>query len=69
MQKLGMSNEEALTAATAINAAILRRPDDMGRVREGFLADLIAVQADPLADLEALRTPRIVMKDGKVFST
>lgn len=67
MRKLGMSNAEALAAATAINAAILRRPNDLGRIREGFLADLIAVDGDPLADLEALRQPRFVMADGRIF--
>ncbi|MBV9043762.1 MAG: amidohydrolase family protein, partial [Alphaproteobacteria bacterium] len=67
MQKLGMTNEEALVAATSVNAAILRRAHDMGRVREGFLADLIAVDGDPLADLEALRNPRFLMKDGSIF--
>jgi imidazolonepropionase-like amidohydrolase len=67
MQKLGMSNEEALSAATSVNAAILRRPNDLGRIREGFLADLIAVDGDPLADLEALRGPRFVMADGRRF--
>jgi imidazolonepropionase-like amidohydrolase len=68
MQTLGMSNAEALDAATAVNAAILRRAHDLGRVREGFLADLIAVEGDPLADLEALRSPRFVMADGRVFT-
>ena len=67
MQKLGMSTEEALIAATSINAAILRRAHDLGRIREGFLADLIAVDGDPLADLEALRRPRFVMADGRRF--
>jgi len=67
MQKLGMTNEEALAAATAVNAAILRRGEDLGRVREGFLADLIAVEDDPLADLAVLAKPKLVMKDGTVF--
>jgi len=66
MAKLGMTNEEALAAATSVNAAILRRPDDLGRVREGFLADLIAVHGDPLADLNALAGPHMVMKDGVI---
>jgi len=51
MQKLGMTNEEALTAATSVGAAILRRAHDLGRVREGFQADLIAVEGEPLANL------------------
>jgi len=65
MQKLGMSNAEALTAATAVNAAILRRAD-LGRVAEGALADLIAVDGNPLTDLSALAKPRFVMADGRV---
>jgi imidazolonepropionase-like amidohydrolase len=67
MQKLGMSNDEALAAATSVNAAILRRDNDLGRVREGCLADLIAVEGDPQADLNVLAKPKLVMKDGKVF--
>ena len=68
MQKLGMTNEEALTASTAVNAAILRHENDLGRVREGFLADLIAVEGDPLRDLAALAKPKFVMTDGRVFA-
>ena len=67
MTRLGMTNEEALTAATAVNAAILRRRDEMGRVREGHLADLIAVDGDPLTDLAALGRIRQVMKDGALL--
>jgi imidazolonepropionase-like amidohydrolase len=67
MAKLGMSNEEALSAATAVNAAILRRGNDMGRIREGFLADLVAVDGDPRQDLAVLRAPKFVMMDGRAF--
>jgi imidazolonepropionase-like amidohydrolase len=68
MQKLGMSNAEVLAAATSVNAAILRRQGDLGRVREGFLADLVAVGGDPLTDLSVLASPRLVMKDGAFFN-
>ncbi|MEI9990864.1 MAG: amidohydrolase family protein [Rhizomicrobium sp.] len=64
MAGLGMSADEALTAATAVNARILRRENDLGRVAEGFLADLIAVNGDPTADLAALAKPAFVMTDG-----
>jgi imidazolonepropionase-like amidohydrolase len=66
MQKLGMSNDEVLAAATSVNAAILRRDNELGRLREGQLADLIAVEGEPCADLSALAKPKLVMKDGKV---
>lgn len=65
MAGLGMGIEEALAAATAVNARILRR--DLGHVAEGYLADLIAVDGDPLRDLEALAAPRFVMAGGRVF--
>jgi imidazolonepropionase-like amidohydrolase len=59
MMRLGMSRDEALLAATAVNAKILRRGHDLGSVREGYLADLIAVDAD--------LGVRFVMKGGNVF--
>ena len=64
---LGMSTEEALAAATAVNARILRRERDLGRVAEGFLADLIAVDGDPAAGLDVLADPKFVMADGRAF--
>ncbi|HEX4301432.1 MAG TPA: amidohydrolase family protein [Rhizomicrobium sp.] len=67
MAKLGMRNEDALAAATVVNAKILRRENELGRIAEGFLADLIAVEGDPLRDLVALAKPKLVMKDGRVF--
>ncbi len=59
MEKLGMSRDEALLAATAVNAKILRREHDLGQVREGYLADLVAMTDD----LEV----RFVMKGGEMF--
>jgi imidazolonepropionase-like amidohydrolase len=67
MEKLGMSANEALLAATSVNAKILHREHDLGSVRENFLADLIAVEGDPSRDLAALGRVRMVVKDGKRF--
>jgi imidazolonepropionase-like amidohydrolase len=66
MQALGMGIEETLDAATVVNAKILRRDHELGRVAEGFLADLIAVDGDPLRALSVLARPGFVMKDGTV---
>ncbi len=66
MVDYGMSPNEALRAATAVAAGVLGREGELGRVREGFLADLVAVAGDPLADVSALRRPAVVIKGGKI---
>ncbi len=62
----GMSARDLLLAATSGNAKHLDVPD-RGTIRSGLLADLIAVEGDPLADLSALRRVRFVMKGGAVM--
>ena len=64
MEKLGMSANEALLAATSVNAKILRREYELGSVKANYLADLIAVDGDPTCDLGVLKDVRLVMKGG-----
>ena len=66
--KAGMSPEQALQSATTIAAELAGTGQDrLGRVAPGFLADLVAVEGNPLENIEALFTGvRWVMKDGKV---
>ncbi|MGV3568987.1 MAG: amidohydrolase family protein [Ramlibacter sp.] len=65
---LGMSTMEALLSATAWGAPMMRMgPNSIGKVQEGFLADLLLVDGDPLEDIAVLQDKRrilAVMKDG-----
>ena len=63
----GMTPEAALRAATVSGAALLGLEAELGLVAPGFLADLIAVDGDPLTDIQAVsRRVRWVMKEGAV---
>ena len=62
----GLTPIQALRAATSTNARIFHLGEQLGSVRPGLLADLVAVRGDPTRDIHAVRDVRFVMKGGTV---
>jgi imidazolonepropionase-like amidohydrolase len=67
VEMLGFTPMEAVLSATKHGGAIMGRPRELGQLREGFLADLLLVDGDPLVDIAVLQDrDRLlaIMKDG-----
>ncbi len=65
---VGFTPMEAIQAATKYGGQIMGMGSELGQVREGFLADLLLVDGDPLADVRILQDHKrivAIMKDGK----
>ncbi len=62
----GMSPMQAIRSATTVAADLLGQGATLGRIAEGYAADLVAVRDDPLADITALARIDWVMKAGAV---
>jgi imidazolonepropionase-like amidohydrolase len=67
MVGFGMPLLDALRSATSVDARVLHMESQIGQVKAGLFADLIAVEGDPIKDLSAIRKVRFVMKGGTVF--
>jgi len=67
MVSVGMTPARALLAGTRNAADALGRLDDLGTIERGKLADIVAVQGDPLEDIVLLQNVGFVMKDGVVY--
>jgi len=65
--KAGMTPGQALAAATTIPAALLGMEQSLGAIAPGYFADLVAVEGDPLADVDVVISKvRWVMKAGAI---
>jgi len=61
---------ETLVAATRWGGEIMGRGDELGRIKPGYLADLLLVDGDPLADIKRLQNQDAllaIMKDGSLY--
>ncbi|MBT4519295.1 MAG: amidohydrolase family protein [Halieaceae bacterium] len=67
MVRFGMTSMEALQAATIEGAKLLKQTDNMGSLRRGRYADIIAVKGDPIANIKTLENVDFVMKGGVVY--
>ncbi len=63
----GLSNHDALRAATIMGAEAIGLEGDLGSIQPGKLADLVVLEADPLDDLRATARIRWVMKNGRLY--
>jgi imidazolonepropionase-like amidohydrolase len=67
MVKYGMTPMQAIQAATSNAADLLGHSSEIGSIKPGKFADIIAVTGDPLTDIRLLENVQFVMKDGKIY--
>ncbi len=67
MNEVGMPVMEAIQSATVTNASLLGMSNELGQLREGFFADIVAVNEDPVKNVSTLENVIFVMKNGIVY--
>src|SRR6056297_440318 len=66
MHRAGMPVIETLRSATITNASLLGL-DNLGQIKEGYIADIVAVNENPLQNVDTLEEVVFVMKDGEIY--
>jgi imidazolonepropionase-like amidohydrolase len=69
MVRYGLTPIQAIQSATVWAADLLGKASELGSIKPGKRADVIAVRGDPLRDVTVLEQMHFVMKDGKVYKT
>ena len=67
MVEAGMPAMEAIQSATITNAKLLNMEKELGQIKKGFIADIIAVNEDPTQNVHTMEKVVFVMKNGKVY--
>lgn len=72
VEMLGFSAMEAIQAGTKYGGQIMGMGDELGLIREGYLADMLLVEGDPLTDISILQDHErlvAIMQDGKFYKS
>jgi len=69
MVQAGMSEMDAIYAATVATAELLEQSEDLGTIEIGKIADIIAVNGDPLQDITELERVTVVIQAGRVIDS
>jgi len=67
MVKFGMTPMQALQASTINSATLLQQQETLGQIKAGYLADIVAVDGDPIRDISVMENVSFVMKDGVIY--
>lgn len=67
MVEYGLPVMDALKAATSVNAKAFHLDNQLGYIKDGFLADLVIVTGDPSKNISDIRGTKFVMKEGVVY--
>ena len=67
MVEAGMPAMETLQSATVTNAMLLKMEGELGQIKKGFYADIIAVEDSPIENISTMENVVFVMKNGKVY--
>lgn len=67
MVEAGMPAMETIQAATITNAMLLKMEGEIGQIKKGFYADIIAVEDSPIENISTMENVIFVMKNGKVY--
>ncbi len=67
MVDYGMKPVDVLRSSTSVNADVFKINNNVGRIKQGLLADILVVQGDPSKNIKDIRNVKLVMKNGIIY--